>query len=375
MITRDEILRLLAPHGRPCVSLFLPTHRHAPDSAQDPIRFKNLLKSVRSLLTEGAPKPVAEEVLKPLESLAGPAFWRDQLDGLAVFACPGFQAVYRLPMSLPERAIVADSFHVRPIVGALKANRRFYVLAVSQKSVTLYEGSPTGLGAVDLRDLPTSMRAVLGVAEGGGGLQVHSAGGAEAVFHGGGAPDENRKEELARFFRTIDKALWERLRDEQVPLVLAGPASYFPIYRDVSRYAHLAPNGVEGNVDNATPEELHARAWPVVRAVFDAEELEAVAEYAHLVSSRLATSILTEVSSAAVKGRVRRLFVQEGKVLFGHLDPVTGDVLLHGRQEGAVDDDVLDDLTEAVLARAGDVLELPAGKMPEGAAAAAILRW
>lgn len=375
MITRDEILRLLAPHGRPCVSLFLPTHRHAPDSAQDPIRFRNLLKSVRSLLTEGVPKPVAEEVLKPLESLAGPAFWRDQLDGLAVFACPGFQAVYRLPMSLPERAIVADSFHVRPIVGALKANRRFYVLAVSQKSVTLYEGSPTGLGAVDLRDLPTSMRDVLGVAEGGSGLQAWSARGGEAVFHGGGAPDENRKEDLARFFRIIDKALWERLRDEQVPLVLAGPASYFPIYRDVSRYAHLAPNGVEGNVDAATPEELHARAWPVVRAVFDAEEHEAVAEYARLASSRLATSILTEVSSAAVKGRVRRLFVQEGKVLFGHLDPVTGDVLLHGRQEGAVDDDVLDDLAEAVLARAGEVLELPAARMPEGAAAAAILRW
>lgn len=375
MITRDEILRLLAPHGRPCVSLFLPTHRHAPDSAQDPIRFKNLVKSVRGLLTEGAAKPVAEEILKPLESLAGPAFWRDQLDGLAVFACPGFQAVYRLPMSLPERAIVADSFHVRPIVGALKANRRFYVLSVSQKSVTLYEGSPTGLGAVDLRDLPTSMRAVLGVAEGGGGIQVHSAGGGEAIFHGGGAPDENRKEELARFFRTIDKALWERLRDEQVPLVLAGPASYFPIYRDISRYAYLAPTGVEGNVDTATPEELHARAWPVVRAVFDAEEDEAVAEYARLASSRLATSILTEVSSAAVKGRVRRLFVQAGKVLFGHLDPVTGDVLLHGRQEGAADDDVLDDLTEAVLARAGEVLELPAGKMPEGAAAAAILRW
>jgi len=375
MITRAEILRLLAPHGRPCVSLFLPTHRHAPDSAQDPIRFRNLLKSVRSLLTEGAPKPVAEELLKPLETLAGPAFWRDQLDGLAVFACPGFHAVYRLPMPLPERAIVADSFHVRPMVGALKANRRFYVLAVSQKSVTLYEGSPTGLGAVDLRDLPTSMRDVLGVAEGGGGIQVHSAGGGEAVFHGFGAPDENRKEELARFFRTIDRALWERLRDERVPLVLAGPAAYFPIYRDVSRYAHLAPSGVEGNVDTATPEELHARAWPVVRALFDAEEREAVAEYARLVSSRLGTSILTEVSAAAVHGRVRRLFVQQGKVLFGHLDPLTGDVLLHGRQEGAVDDDVLDDLAEAVLARAGDVLELPAERMPEGAAAAAVLRW
>lgn len=375
MITRDEVLRLLAPHGRPCVSLFLPTHRHAPDSAQDPIRFKNLVKSARALLSEGTSKAVAEEVLNRLEALSAPAFWRDQLDGLAVFACPGFQAVYRLPLSLPERAIVADSFHVRPIVGALKANRRFYVLAVSQKSVTLYEGSPTGLGAVDLRDLPSSMRDALGVPEGGAGLQAHSVGGGDAVFHGGGAPDENRKEELARFFRTIDRALWERLREERVPLVLAGPASYFPIYREISRYAYLTAEGVEGNVDSATPEELHSRAWPVVRAVFSAEEEAARSEYGRLASSRLSTSILTEVTSAAVKGRVRRLFVEEGKVLFGSLDAETGEVVLHGRQEGSSDDDVLDDLTEAVLARGGDVLELPAGRMPDGAVAAAILRW
>ena len=374
MITKEELLRLLAPHGRPCVSLLMPTHRHAPDSAQDPIRFKNLLKTARKLLTEGAPKAAADEILTPLEALSEPAFWRDQLDGLAVFGCPGFRAVYRLPMPLPELSIVADSFHVRPILGALKANRRFYVLAVSQGSVALYEGSPTGLGPVDLRDLPASMRDVLGVAEGGGGLQLHSAGGSP-VFHGHGAPGEDRKDELARFFRVIDKALWERLRDERVPLVLAGPAAYFPVYRDLSRYAYLAPDGVEGNVDSATPEELHVRAWPVARAVFQAEEDAARNEYGQLSASHLATSILTEIASAAIRGRVRRLFVQEGKILFGRLNAETGEVLLHGRQEGITDDDVLDDLSEAVLARGGDVLELPAGKMPEGAAAAAILRW
>lgn len=374
MITREELLRLLAPLGRPCVSLLLPTHRYAPDSAQDPIRFRNLLKTARKLLTDGMPKAAAEEILAPLEALSEPAFWRDQLDGLAVFACPGFQAVYRLPMPLPERSIVADSFHIRPILGALRANRRFYVLAVSQKSVTFYEGSPTGLGPVDLRDLPTSMRDVLGVAEQRPGLQLHAAG-ESPIFHGRGAPDENRREDLARFFRVIDKALWERLRDERVPLILAGPAAYFPIYRDISRYSYLAPESVEGNVDSATPEELHGRAWPVARAVFQAEEDAARNEYEQLSASHLATSILTEVATAAICGRVRRLFVQEGKVLFGSLNTATGEVLLHGRQEGITDDDVLDDLSEAVLARGGDVLELPAGKMPEGAAAAAILRW
>lgn len=76
-----------------------------------------------------------------------------------------------------------------------------------------------------------------------------------------------------------------------------------------------------------------------------------------------------------MRGRVHRLFLQRDRLLFGSLDPETGAVLLHGRQEGSSDDDVLDDVAEAVIARGGEVLEVDAGRMPNGSAAAALFRW
>ena len=374
MLTREDFLQLLAPQPKPCVSILLPTHRHGPDNLQDGIRFKNLVKTARGLLADAYPKGVVDDVLRPVDALSDAAFWRDQLDGLAVFAAHGFSAVHRLPMPLPELAVVADSFHVRPLLGFLKANRRFHVLSLSQKNVTLYSGTPWGLGPVDLRRVPRSLREALGVEERESGMKAHSAGGG-GVFQGRGAPAADRKDDLLRFFRAIDRALCERVREDRIPLVLAGPAYYFPIYRDVTRHPDLAPAGVEGSFDGATPEELHAKAWPAARAHFKAEEDAVLAEYERLAKSGLATDVLTRVTAAAVHGQVRKLFVQEGKLLFGRMNERTGDVLLNGRQVGAFDDDVLDDLTEAVLARGGDVFEIPVARMPMGAAAAAILRW
>ncbi len=374
MLTRDDFLQLLGPHPKPRVTILLPTHRHGPDNLQDAIRFKNLLRTARGLLSESHSKATADEVLRPVEALSDAAFWRDQLDGLAVFAAPGFSAVHRLPMPLPELAVVADSFHVRPLLGFLKANRRYHLLSLSQKNVTLCSGTPWGLGPVDLRRVPRSLREALGLEERDSGLQAHSAGGG-LVFHGRGAPTEDRKDELLRFFRALDRALCERVREDRIPLVLAGPAYYFPIYREVSRHPDLAASGVEGSFDGGSLEELHAKAWPVAREHFKAEEDAVLGEYERAAKSGLATDVLTRVSAAAVHGRVRKLLVQEGKLLFGRMDDRTGDVLLHGQQVGAFDDDVLDDLTEAVLARGGDVFEIPVARMPMGAAAAAILRW
>ncbi len=374
MLTRDDLLNLVSPHRRPCLTLLLPTHRHVPETAQDPIRFRNLLKAARGLLSEGTPPEIVDEILSPVEALDEPGFWRHQLDGLAIYSAQGYFARYSLPMPVPELAVAADSFHIRPVVSFLQANRRYFVLVLGQKNVGLYEGTSYGLGPVEVEGLPTSLEEALGTPERDPGLQVHASGDSP-VYHGHGGPGEDRKEEIGRFFRAVDRSLWQTLREERAPLVLAGPAPWLPLYREISRYSNIVDSGATGSLDDASPEAVHALAWPVARAVFEEEERRALAAYDHLAGSPLATDILTEVAKAAMHGRVRRLFVQEGRLLFGSVERDTGTVVLHGHQEGPTDDDVLDDIAEAVLARGGEVLEVAAERMPQGAAAAAILRW
>src|SRR5215216_4235962 len=46
-VTREEIQNLLQNPGRPCVSIYMPTFRAGVETQQNPIRLKNLLRSVQ----------------------------------------------------------------------------------------------------------------------------------------------------------------------------------------------------------------------------------------------------------------------------------------------------------------------------------------
>jgi len=51
-LTTDRVRGLLADHEPPCISLYQPTHRANPDSLQDPIRYKNLVRDIERSLGE-----------------------------------------------------------------------------------------------------------------------------------------------------------------------------------------------------------------------------------------------------------------------------------------------------------------------------------
>lgn len=373
LFTREDLRELLAPHLRPCVTLLMPTHRRPPESQQDPIRFKNLVRAAARRLEERSLAAEAAALLDPVEALADSWFWRHQLDGLAVFRSHDLLREVRLPLVLPEQVVVADSFHVKPLLRYLQADQRFYVLCLSQASVSLHVGSPFTLGPVAPTSLPGSLREALG-AESAQAF-VKGGGGGGPALHGRGTPEPAKKDELLRFFRVVDRALVQALRGEEAPLVLAGVGYALPIYREASRYAHLAATGVEGNFDAASPEELHARAWPVARELLAAREAAALAEWTAAVSRSLATDDLEAVARHAIRGRVRRLLLAEGAQAFGRLDAESGELRLTGAQESLHEDDVLDDLAEAVLLRGGEVLVVPPARMPSPSPAAALLRW
>jgi hypothetical protein len=88
---------------------------------------------------------------------------------------------------------------------------------------------------------------------------MHSAlsgkGKLSAITHG---DEVDSKENIKRYFRRIDKGLHELVRDERVPLVLAGVDYLHPIYKKVNSYPHLMEAGVGGNPERLSAKELHA---------------------------------------------------------------------------------------------------------------------
>ena len=368
----EDLTGLLRGGTPPCLSIYLTTHRKHPDWKQDPVRFRGLVSEAEALLAKSGARD-AKEIVEPLRALIDGAFWEFGLEGLAVFLSGGSVTIYRLPMPVDDQVVVADTFHTKPLLRFLHANKRYYVLSLSRNAVSLYEGSSFGAGSVELQGVPASLREALGVPIHDRMLTAHGRSG--FVFHGRGPDREEEKGELLKFFRAVDRGLRDLLRDERAPLVIASVAYYHPLYREANTYPYLLATGIDGNFERSNGDQIHAAAWPIVERHFAAEHERWVARYRETAGTGLGSDRLEEVAQAAVKGRVRCLFAAEGVPIWGTLDRETGGITLHPRQLNDRDADLVDDVCEEAYRRGAVVLVLPPARMPTSQPIAAIYRF
>ena len=209
LLSRAELETLIEEPEGLCVSIFLPTHRAGAQTQQDPIRLKNLLREAEEqLLAKELRAPEAEELLRPArELLDDSVFWRHQSDGLAAFLSAGVFRYYRLPPNFEDLVIVADRFHLKPLLPLLTGDGEFYVLALSQNEVRLLRATRHSVSEVELEDVPESLADTLRYDDQEKQLQFHTGtaggrGGRAAIFHGH-EPDDP-KDNILRYFRQID---------------------------------------------------------------------------------------------------------------------------------------------------------------------------
>jgi hypothetical protein len=63
---------------------------------------------------------------------------------MAIYAAPNFFRPLSAPLELREAVVVGDHLRVTQLLPVLNLERRFYVLALSQKNVRLVEALPGG---------------------------------------------------------------------------------------------------------------------------------------------------------------------------------------------------------------------------------------
>lgn len=377
LLTREQLEHLAAQRNGPCVSIYMPTHKTGRDVRQGPIRFKNLLSEAQAALKERGMRDLdIEDYLAPVRGLLDDNdFWQHQSDGLAVFRSPEGWREYRLPLRFSELAHVEDRFYLKPLLPLLSGDGRFYLIAISQKRVRLFECTRFTVREIDLTDVPQSLRDAVGYDWEERSLQFHTAmGGRPALFHGQGAPDEDEKEEIAQFFRRVDEGVRSLLEDQDPPLVVAAADYEITIYRDVSKYPNVVGEGVKGNPDSVKPDELREQAWERVEPLYRAAREGAAARFHDLLGTGRASADLTEVVLAAHDGRVDTLFVACDAHRWGRFDSGARTVIEHAQRENG-DEDLLDLVAVEGLTSGSTVYALAADEVPGKGVAAAIFRY
>jgi hypothetical protein len=385
VVTREHLEALAERRGGPCVSLYQPTHRAGPDSRsfdqQDPVRFRNLLREAeQGLAASGVSPRAAEELLAPARRLLDdPGFWQYQADGLAVFLAPGVVRTFRVPLRVEELVVVAPGFHVKPLLALLTGDGLFYVLALSQNQVRLLAGTRDHLGEIELPGAPGSLADALGHGEPERQLQLHASGPAggdrrAATFHGQGAGVDDAKTNLLRFFQQVDRAVTRVIGNGSVPLVLAAVEYLAPIYRQASTHASLLDEGIRGNPEGLRPDDLHARAWPLVEPRFRQAREAAAERYRTLAGTGRTSDEVREVVLAAGDGRVDVLFVAVGVRVWGTVPADTRAIEIGDEQPGR-NEDLLNLAAVHTVLKRGTVYALPPAEMPGEAPVAAIFRY
>ena len=373
----EALKTLIQKQTGPCLSLFMPPGAVGTKPQQSQIHFRNLLRKAEEILAaHGLKPPDIRTFMEPLSGIAGQALVRkNRRDGLALFHSRDLMNLYALPLDVAELVIVGDRFHVKPLLPLLGDENRFFLLALSQKAVRLFEGSRFGLRERPLEHCPHSLEEALQYDEPERQVRFRSRAGAETATRSGhGAGADQVKDDILKFFRLIDRGLRDPLKEEKAPLVLAGVEYLFPIYRDANTYPYLMDEGIQGNPEEEEEENLHRQALQILKPYYERAEHDAIAQYRQSSGTGLTATDIREIVPAAVHGRVGILLVASGRQQWGVLTPETGAVTLHAAMKPG-DEDLLDVAAIQTFINGGMVHLLPPGKIPGQEVLAAVYRY
>lgn len=389
LLTKNDLKTLMERQNGLCVSIFMPTHRAWPETQQESIRLKNLLRTAEEyLVRNGLRAPEARKLLEPPQIFfTDTSFWRYQSDGLAMFLSPHVFRYYRIPLRFEELIVVSNRFNIKPLLPLLSSEGRFFILALSQNNIRLFQGTHYSISEVNLEgdNIPTSISEALKYTDIEKQLQFHTrttpfVGESPMVterageFFGQREDIDQARKNILEYFNNVDKGLHELLRNEKAPLVLAGVDYLLPIYREKNSYPYLMERGITGSPKGISENDLHKQAWDIVRPYFQKSQEDAAAKYRQFDNTGHTSNEIKEILTAANQGRVESLFVAVGIHQWGRFDTDTDTILLHENEE-AGDEDLLDLAAVLTLLKGGDVYAVEPEKVPSPSLLAAVLRY
>lgn len=380
--TIQELVRAVGP----CITLVLPPYRLGePEQSATALLKTSLQDAARQLAARQIAEPEIRSLLEPLEDLAkDKALLAGLHGGRVIFRSPGTFRQIELAetVGLPESVVgtslvIGAGFHIRPILTAAALPSNIYVVELTKKDVALLrcahgrvarmelpKGTPQTLDealAFDAPDHDLVNRSTSGP----------STGSMRGVRFGTGSGRETQYAYLADFYKAVDRGVNEILRSTSAPVVLAGVGEDVAIYRSINTYPHLISRGIRPGAGGPISQiDLLRHANDIVR--FDFQERTAVAlavSKERLGPARFSTNLLG-ILQAAAEGRVSEAYLDENAYNKG-----TFEGRIFGGTINWRDEDLLNVAAIETLLRGGAAYSMPSHLMPEGAVAAAILRY
>lgn len=378
-IVKDFPNEFIFEEGYPCISIYQNTHRRSPDNIEDGTAFKNSLFKIEDNLKKRFEQEEIDALMKPLYDLLNDhSFWNKTLDGIAVLANKDKCIVYVLPHEVDTITEIGDSFAIKPLIRVFQSAGNYHLLGLNKDSFSLYNANRYSIEEVERNpDIFKSIKDALGDQHTDAflnyGLRSGSSGG--AVFHGQGGKSEEGQKDLEKYFRYVDKAVFDNFSSkDKLPVILFGLAHNSGEFHKISTNPYLMKDGVAGSWEKLDLNRLKEEAWKVMLPIYEAKTQALLDEFEQAGANSLGSRDLEEVAQAAVEKRIKTLLVEADVEFPGHLDLSNGTVS-YERDDNISYNDLIETIVKLVLKAQGTVVVLPKEKMPTESGLAAIYRF
>ncbi|MBC3805483.1 hypothetical protein GH808_13780 [Acetobacterium fimetarium] len=370
----EEFPHAIMEKGKsPVISIYIDTKIKKPDRLENHIYFKNLVREAQESIKHKEVRGFRDlfSLFKIMEDDA--LFWEGATEGMAILADDEECIVYKLPISVTNRAIVADSFYIKPILKSYQLNGRYHVLALKGDSYALYEANRHRIHQIHLDEKHSTIDGVLGDEK----TVPHKSVGTPTgqVLHGHGSAKDEKKVDQLKFFRYADAFIQEQYSNRyKVPLILVGLDENQGEFRKLSKNQYLIKEGIIGDVDSMDEKTLYDKVQGVMEGIFKQQLKEWMEAFTEAHAKDLGSDDVVQIARAITDNRVAALYLEEDKFHPGRFDISHGSIV-EGKSEDQYSGDIYDDMAEAVLSRGGEVVILEKGEMPTDRDIAAVYRF
>jgi hypothetical protein len=348
-ISKNEIKNLLRPAAGPCISIYIKGGNETKRTMDKKVLAIKLDKA-RGWLKEKYPEIHAENFLQPLRD------WIQSndasvYDGVACFYSDHFSGFMPTTESHATKIVLADSFHIRPILARIQAQDSFLAVAISKVGIDLFLGDDVSLQRVEHMAIPAHLKSWSHCAE---ILSETLSGGklTPVASHRWGDVD---RVGMSAFLEQFYKRLRAWQKTVSYPVILFAPDEMLALCRDLSG-ADIAGYFSTSEAQLKDQQYILTAGQAFVENNMEKKYKHAVGKFLGMHRIGLATSKLSKLIDLANKGSVQQLLVNRKKHLWKHDNPIHQTIKEPALVGLATDDDLIDDISEEVLRHGGEVL-------------------
>lgn len=366
----------------PLVSMYVDTARQSPQNKQDSLVFKNLVKDVeKSLLKKYEPNVIAPLMALFDDIVKDRMFWSYTSNGMALYASLDECIIYKLDSSPKTFAVVANSFHIKPLIQYMQLAQNYQIISIDAKGFQVYEGNKYGIEKLELgsfsfgtllnllgQEYPELEVTKIASDKSGGSFKQNS-------YYGYVEKEQEDKQILERFFKSVDEIVLDNFsKESRLPLILVAPIEYHSLFYKVSKNKFLEPKAIAGKIETIDKAKLLNELRAYAKDTFDAKIAILIEKYNNLRIRGQSTDQIIDIIHGMIDGKIETLFIEEDRIIPAKIDYINKQIIRNELNNPEFDD-ILDDLGQLGLEKNTEIIILKQDSMPTNTGVAAIFRY